>query len=295
MTELFVEKRGEGRKAVVMLHGWNGNHRAFAPIMRRRPKDTALYLVDQPGCGASADPEAWTTEAIAAPIVDLVRNLEEEHVTIAGTCSGAVVGMFVALAVPHRVQRLLLIDPFLEPPWYFKMFTLPLLGALFYFSTFANPIGRWIVNLSMSKKKRAGVDVTNGFAGANPMRALRYLEALVATPRPAARALRSLAPKTEIAIGSRTFRAVVRGVQAFRARYWRRVKVTVLDGAGHLPHIETPRALAAFVWPGQFKSTSPASMGSSSSPTDSSLAYPSRPSSPAPQHLTVPPSTIAQE
>lgn len=245
---LHAITRGTGPHHFIALHGWGADHRAFAPILRRVPEDVTLHAIDQPGCGASAPPTVWTTEAIAAPIVDYIRALPTDRVTIVGACSGAVVGLFVALAIPDRLERLVLLDPFLEPPWYFAIFTWPVVGRLFYRSSFGNPIGRRLTNAAVGQDRSA--DLTAGFSRVNHVHAARYLEALIRTPRPDAVALAELDGRVDIAVGARTFGVVLRSVRRFVELYWTSTVVTTLEGVGHLPLLEAPRTVAdRILWP----------------------------------------------
>ncbi len=245
---LFATTRGSGAHHFVALHGWGADHRAFAPLLRRVPADVTLHLIDQPGCGASAPPVAWTTEAIAAPIAEYVAALPAERVTIVGACSGAVVGLFAALAAPDRVERLVLLDPFLEPPWYFSLFTWPVVGWLFYRSSFGNRFGRRLTNAAV-KQDRKG-DMTNGFALVRHDHALSYLTALIRSPLPDADAMRRLDGRVDIAVGENTFGVVLRSVRRFVELYWPSTDVATIEGAGHLPLLEAPRAVAdRILWP----------------------------------------------
>ncbi len=239
---LFVTTRGSGAHHFVALHGWGADHRAFAPVVRRMPADVTLHLIDQPGCGESLPPDVWTVDGIAEPIVRYIDSLPAERITIAGACSGAVVGMFAALARQNRLERLVLIDPFLEAPWYFALFTWPIVGRLFYRSSFGNDLGRRITNSFVRQNRRS--DMTGGFARVQHDRALRYLRALVRAERPAADALQQLDGRVDIAVGQNTFRVVRRSVAEFVELYWPSTAVTVIDGAGHLPLLEAPRAVA---------------------------------------------------
>lgn len=242
---VYYARYGRGPEVYVALHGWSGSHRTFAPLLRYLPERVSLYAFDQPSYGRSPQPKTWTLDGLVDPIAEAIDQLGLFRYGLIGMCSGAVLAQRLAQRDPGRIERLVLIDPFFYAPWYFRIFTWGWLGRLFYFSTFANPLGRILTNLFLAKRRAEGTDLTGGFAGVDHLSALRYLNALVRADLGSVERLRDLSRVTELLIGEYTFGAVRRSVHEWRSAYWPDAPVTVLAGAGHLPIIEATEAAAS--------------------------------------------------
>ena len=61
---------GTGKSVFVGLHGWNGSHRTFAPLVDRLPSSATFISLDLPGYGGSPHPPDWRLETIADQIID---------------------------------------------------------------------------------------------------------------------------------------------------------------------------------------------------------------------------------
>jgi pimeloyl-ACP methyl ester carboxylesterase len=130
------------------------------------------------------------------------------------------------------VGRIVMIDPFAECPWYFRLFLVPVLGRIMYATAFANPLGRWITNLLLKEKRTENVNLTESFAQVNHGVTLAYLRMFERAGPP--EQFQGLRISTEIICGEKTFGAVKQAVER-----WRRVlpeaSLHVLPGVGHLP------------------------------------------------------------
>lgn len=242
---VYYARYGRGPEVYVALHGWSGSHRTFAPLLRYLPERISLYTFDQPSYGRSAPPAEWTLDGLVDPIAQSIESLGLGRYALIGMCSGAILAQRLAQRDPERIERLVLIDPFFYAPWYFAIFTWGWLGRLFYYSTFANPIGRWLTNRALAKRRADGTDLTSGFDGVDHESALRYLTALVRADVGSQDRLRALSRVTELLVGEFTFGAVRRSVAGWQATYWPEAPIRVLAGAGHLPIIEATEAAAS--------------------------------------------------
>ena len=152
---IHAERYGSGPEIYVGVHGWGGSHKTFAPIVPHLPASASLLAIDLPGYGRSPWQPVDTALEIAAQVAAFIDATARAPVTLVGNCSGAILGLLAYSLVPDRIGRLVLIDPFAFLPWYFKVFVHRPYGPIAYRSTFANPIGRWLTNLSL-RNKRAG-------------------------------------------------------------------------------------------------------------------------------------------
>jgi pimeloyl-ACP methyl ester carboxylesterase len=163
--------------------------------------------------------------------------LEKENLTLVGSCTGGLMAVFVArelaeMARGSVVGRIVMIDPFAECPWYFRLFLIPVLGRVMYATAFANPLGRWITNLFLSEKRSGKVDLTESFAQVNHGVTLAYLRMFEGAGVP--EQFQGLKISTDIICGQKTFGAVKKAVERWQ-RVWPEASVHALPGVGHLP------------------------------------------------------------
>ena len=243
---------GNGPVHLFALHGWGGSHETFAPLVQHLDPRFTLWAPDLPGYGASAPLSDWERTAYLSRIQVLLQLLPEAPVHLLGNCSGAIAGLAALQQQPNRFERLVLVDPFAFTPWYLKLFLVPLVGRLFFWSTFANPLGRWFTNLSLASKREADTDLTASFSAVPPATAWNTLRILDE--------IGSVAPfavYTQPALilrGGKTFAAIHASLHRWRA-IWPTVSVVEIARTGHLPLTEAPdevaRQLAAFLLPAE--------------------------------------------
>jgi pimeloyl-ACP methyl ester carboxylesterase len=242
---MFVKRFGQGERVFVGLHGWSGDHTTFAPVTHYLPADATLYSLDLPGCGQSPPPRGWTLAELAEEIAAGISNLDSRSITIIGNCSGAILALAALPRITERVNRLVLIDPFAFAPWYFKLFVATPIGKHAYYSTFANPIGRWITNLSLRRRRTRESDLTGSFRAVDHAVAYRYLQLLTAIDGIASFAW--IRHPVDIVYGERTFGAIRRSVEMWRG-VWPQARAFELAGAGHLPIEEAPEGLSRIIF-----------------------------------------------
>ncbi|MFN9741328.1 MAG: alpha/beta fold hydrolase [Acidobacteriota bacterium] len=233
---MFSRVFGEGDRTYFGIHGWSGTHETFLPLLTDLPEDIRFISVDLPGHGRSR----WVGSPDLPAIADEVaREMEKvESFTLVGNCSGALIGLAALEARPHlqsRVERMVLIDPFAFTPWYFGIFVFPVLGRLFYHSTFANPLGRWLTNLSLRGKRSEETDLTHSFQRVDHQVSYRYLELL--TSIGSIERWSGMLIDTDIVHGERTFGAIRESIGMWRG-IWPHIRIHELPAAGHLPILE---------------------------------------------------------
>jgi pimeloyl-ACP methyl ester carboxylesterase len=244
---MHVHRYGTGSRIFFGLHGWSGTHQTFAPLAAQLPADASLFAVDLPACGQTPRPSAssaWTLDAFAKDLGAVMKALPCERFTMIGNCSGALLGLLAAPHVQARIERCVLIDPFAYTPWYFGLFTWPLFGKLAYYSSFANPLGRWITNLSLAKHRQGQSDLTEGFGRVDHDAALRYLKLF--NDIGSIERFRALQMPTDICYGARSFSAIKTSVQMWQ-RLWPHAQLHELN-AGHLPILEATTAMSQIIF-----------------------------------------------
>jgi pimeloyl-ACP methyl ester carboxylesterase len=214
------------------------------------PADWTFFSPDLPGCGQSAAPEEWSFRGVAREVAEEVVHLGMRDLVLVGSCSGAILTAFVARELREMgrsevVSRLVLIDPFAFCPWYFRFFLLPLAGFPIYALAFANPVGRWLTNLSLQDKKAGDTDLTRSFAQVNHRVTWKYLRMLDECGFPGQ--FRGMPLAVDILYGQKTFSAVRKSVGIWKEAL-PQARVRELAGVGHLPISEGTAEVAKIIF-----------------------------------------------
>ena len=250
---MHAVRYGTGKKIVIGIHGWSGDQSTYLPLIKYLPEDTTFISVDLPGCGKSAPPKGWNLKAVIEELTNWMHQLNEQEVTIIGNCSGGLLTLelthnLIVNSPTRMVKRLIIIDPFAYFPWYFSVFVSPLMGNVgwyAYYTTFANPIGRWLTNLSLSKHRTEETDLTNSFSEVNHRVTHNYLKFL--TEISEAKKYGVIDIPVDIVYGENTFGAVRKSLTIWKDVF--PVNRTIeLSGAGHLPIQENTADLARILF-----------------------------------------------
>jgi pimeloyl-ACP methyl ester carboxylesterase len=209
------------------------------------PECAALYAPDLPGYGRSAAPSAWDVEVIGEQIAEAALEIDASRITLIGNCSGAILGLVAARWLGERIERFVLIDPFAYVPWYFNLFVATSFGRYAYYSTFANPLGRGLTNLSLKRRRAAESNLTASFSRVNHEVAYNYL-AMLARIDGIAR-FGGLTAPIDIVYGEKTFRAIKQSVEQWKT-IWPQARSWELSGAGHLPIEEATEELGKIIF-----------------------------------------------
>jgi pimeloyl-ACP methyl ester carboxylesterase len=235
---VFSKVFGQGERTYFGIHGWSGTHETFLPLLGALPEDAKFISIDLPGHGRSPWVGHPDLKSIAEQVGREMERVESESFTLVGNCSGALIALAAIESRPgleERIERMVLIDPFAFTPWYFRIFVVPLFGRLFYHSTFANPLGRWVTNLSLRSKRTSETDLTHSFQRVDHQVSYRYLELL--TSIGSIERWSGILIETDIVHGERTFGAIRKSIGMWRA-LWPHIRIYELTAAGHLPILE---------------------------------------------------------
>lgn len=234
---------GRGPRTMVGLHGWSGSRESFVPLLPHLPPQFSFYAFDLPGSGESAGFEAWSEAAVLERLEQVFDALGLRRIELLGVCGGMGFGSRLAARRPDTFSRLVLVDPFAYVPWYLALFTWPMLGAFFYWWTFANPLGRWLTNGALSGRRSRDTSLTDGFRRVRHRDNRGQLCALAESARHDLVELGRFEGPVDIVYGERTFAAVRRSCDLL-LRPYPRARRHLVAGAGHLPMHEAPEELA---------------------------------------------------
>lgn len=88
-VRLHYQLQGGG-KAIVLLHGWSGNHSNFAPIVEELSKTNTVLCYDHRGHGFSDHPQyGLTLSTLAQDLEELLEHLDLKDILLIGWSMGA--------------------------------------------------------------------------------------------------------------------------------------------------------------------------------------------------------------
>jgi pimeloyl-ACP methyl ester carboxylesterase len=108
--ELFYKELGAGERTVVILHGLFGSSDNWQNIGKILGEQYKVYLVDLRNHGRSPQSEDFTYEAMREDVVTFMEKQQIEQPILMGHSMGGKVAMHVALARPHSLHKLIVVD-----------------------------------------------------------------------------------------------------------------------------------------------------------------------------------------
>jgi len=118
-VKLHYKVAGEGRPALVLLHGFAASLFSWREVMGPLAESYTVLAFDRPGFGLTERPlpgewqgqSPYSPEAQAGLTVALMDKLGIDRAVLIGNSAGGTVAVLTALTYPERVQALVLVDP----------------------------------------------------------------------------------------------------------------------------------------------------------------------------------------
>ena len=111
LGRLAVWDRGVGAHTVVLWHSILTDHTSFDQLASALEHDIRMILIDGPGHGASAGPlQSFTTQDCAVAMTQVMDALKVDRAIVGGTSWGAMTAAELALAMPDRVEQLIMLN-----------------------------------------------------------------------------------------------------------------------------------------------------------------------------------------
>ncbi|HSI67241.1 MAG TPA: alpha/beta fold hydrolase [Planococcus sp. (in: firmicutes)] len=107
-TNLFYDDQGEGFP-LILLHGLTSNHQMFYKEIDFFKENFRVIALDSRGHGKSERPEHYTLSDHVEDTIALLNHLDIESCHIIGVSMGSYIAQGVAIRVPDRVQKLVLV------------------------------------------------------------------------------------------------------------------------------------------------------------------------------------------
>ncbi|MBL8149270.1 MAG: alpha/beta fold hydrolase [Blastocatellia bacterium] len=116
-TELFYTEFGDSQNpTIVFTHSLLCDGEMFNDLIERLSSQFHIINIDQHGHGESGYPEAFSLEDMVADYIKVLDQLGLNLVHWAGLSMGGMVGMRLALAYPHRIKSLILMNTSAQTP-----------------------------------------------------------------------------------------------------------------------------------------------------------------------------------
>jgi pyruvate dehydrogenase E2 component (dihydrolipoamide acetyltransferase) len=225
---------------LLLLHGLGDSLAGWAQVVGPLARSYRVYLLDLPGHGLSHKPPDWRLRTLADAVAHYARDLRDP--VLVGHSLGGWIALRLALSGAVRPARIALVNP---------------AGALLAREEW-EPFRALV-----SARDRAGVKRYLERAFHRPPLALRLfpsqviqamwseasqgvLDALGESDFLREAELASLAVPLRLVWGEKD-RLLPEGTLDFFRRALPRAEVVLVKGAGHLPHLESPRSLAAAI------------------------------------------------
>lgn len=107
---LAFQRQGEGEPPLLILHGMFGSGRNWQTLARRWAAGRTVYTPDLRGHGASPHAAPLDYPHLAADVLALMDAQGIDVADLLGHSMGGKVAMWLALAAPERVRRLVVVD-----------------------------------------------------------------------------------------------------------------------------------------------------------------------------------------
>ncbi len=249
----YVLSGPETAPAVVLVHGFGSSTDVWAGLIAELEEDHRVLAVDLKGFGWTSRYEGdYSREAQAQLLRSAMDGAGIEHADLVAHSMGCAVTLTLAAAAPDRVDRVVLIGPWLledQVPWALRDSRQPGVGELIFGTWFEEHLD-WRFRLAFSDPDR---HVTEGM--------IDRARLVLRRPGSKAAALATIRgldlPGLEVQLPDLPHRVLlVQGEDDAVARpeFARRLSVTLpaaelvlLPNVGHFPMLEAPDRLAALV------------------------------------------------
>jgi len=102
---------GQGKPAIVFIHGWTCDHTHWRSQVREFSKSLRVITLDLAGHGASgADRTSWSIDGLADDVAVLVRTLKLKQVVLVGQSMGGSVALAAASKLPGIAIGVVAVD-----------------------------------------------------------------------------------------------------------------------------------------------------------------------------------------
>ncbi len=245
----------EDSPVLLMVHGWAGSAEDWERLLRVLPSHLRSIAVDLPGCGRSDKPDAaYDIPFFLDNLRSFCAELGLSRVVLTGHSMGGQIAVHFTLRYPDMVEKLILIDPYglkgeeggLQPLSHLG----PVVNLAFLLNT---PLFiEWAMRANVfhdpsPELLRSAVESTAAnILGREGARSMSRITKRVIGRGHVDALLPGVSRETLLIWGEHDRLLSPDWAQAFASRL-RRASVHRIAGAGHMPMLETPEAVAGLI------------------------------------------------
>ncbi|MFL2665053.1 MAG: alpha/beta fold hydrolase [Dehalococcoidia bacterium] len=242
-NKIYSKKFGSGPKKYVGISGWGGNNNTYTPIIKYLPKDVSFTSFDIQGFGKSEKPEKWDIKNICSEIIEELAINEKTN--LVGNCTGGILGLEICKIMNYKINKLVMIDPFIYTPWYFLLLVNKYFGEKAYMATFASKTGRYISNLLLKSKRNEDTNLTEHFSNMDHNNSYNFLRMM--HNHPGLSTYSNLTNPLSVIHGDKTFNAVKKSISKIKNEI-NHASIHEVNHAGHLPIEEQPDLVSKLIF-----------------------------------------------
>lgn len=108
--KLFSRFNGEGKDALVILHGLLGSSANWRSLAKRFGQHRAVYSLDLRNHGQSPWSDTMNYAVMADDVLELIDSLDHQRVCLLGHSMGGKVAMQLALSAPDSIDSIIIAD-----------------------------------------------------------------------------------------------------------------------------------------------------------------------------------------
>lgn len=108
--KLFSRQAGEGKNALIILHGLLGSSANWQSLAKRFGQNRTVYTLDLRNHGQSPWSNNMTYQAMAADVFEFINSIKHDKITLLGHSMGGKAAMMVALNYPQLLDKLIIAD-----------------------------------------------------------------------------------------------------------------------------------------------------------------------------------------
>lgn len=245
----------EDSPVLLMVHGWAGSAADWERLQRALPSRLRSIAVDLPGCGQSDKPDsAYDVPFFLDALRSFCAALGLSRVVLAGHSMGGQLAVHFTSRYPDMVEKLILIDPYglkgeeggLRPLAHLG----PVVNLAFLLNT--RLFIEWAIRANVlhdpsPELVRTAVEATAvSMLGREAARAIARITKRVIGGAHVEALLPGVSQETLLIWGELDRLLPPRWAEAFASRL-RRASLHRIAGAGHMPMLETPEAVAGLI------------------------------------------------
>ncbi|MFC1682797.1 alpha/beta fold hydrolase, partial [Candidatus Zixiibacteriota bacterium] len=153
-VEIRFDIQGEGRPALVFIHGWANNRSIWDAQVSHFSERYKVVNIDLPGYGESGNNRSnWTIASFGEDVATVIKEMNLEQVVLVGFSMGGPVVIETANLVPEQVAGVVLVDIMQDIEMRYPPPVISFVDSV-YWDVITNPTNEKLVGAGFYKKNQ---------------------------------------------------------------------------------------------------------------------------------------------